>query len=122
LESDSRESLASTKWFKDAKSAIPSNVGLAGLVDGKTSIELMWWMMKQTGKINTPVPTEALTSPIGIHPFEELIDFKLLPEFDSISKYFGLSTFYTSQIKNVVYSHKTTAATRIKMRVAAFAS
>jgi hypothetical protein len=40
----------------------------------------------------------------------------------SASKALSLSSFYTSQIKNIVYSHKTTAATRILMWAAAFAS
>jgi hypothetical protein len=87
--------LGSAKWFTSAKSAIPSVVGLAALQDNAASSEFFWWTMKEASKAgdkstpanpNLPLPS----SQMGF----DLFNFALLPEFDTVRKYFGLSTFY----------------------------
>ena len=88
-------SLSSTKWFTAAKSAIPSVVEIASLQDDAASAELLWWMLKQKGATTpagifpTPSPGVALSQAGG-----NMFDFSLLPEFNSVRKYFGLSAFY----------------------------
>lgn len=80
-------SLGSAKWFTSAKSAIPSVVGMAALKDNAASGEIFWWMVKQSSK----TPAAMKFGPAGI---SELVNFDLLPEFDAVRKYFGLSAFY----------------------------
>jgi len=88
-------SVVSTKWFAAAETAIPSVVGLACLQDDAASSEMFWWMMKEAGEdkaLNMPVnPTPGLVlSQAG----GDLANFSLLPQFDAVRKYFGLSAFY----------------------------
>ena len=93
LNSGASASVGSAKWFTSAKSVIePSSVGLASMEDNAASSELFWWMLKETGKINTA------NTPMSPNPgmmFSQMgFDFSLLPEFDSVRKYFGVSVFY----------------------------
>ena len=87
--------LSSEKWFNDAKSAIPSVVGMAALGDNAASTEVAWWMMKELGKVDTSSLSPASASvKLGPQVFGELLDFNLLPKFDAVRKYFGLFVFY----------------------------
>ena len=52
--------------------------------DDAASGEVFWWMVKQKGKAGA-----SAGSAIG-----ELVNFDLLPQFDAVRKYFGLSAFY----------------------------
>lgn len=95
-------SVASAKWFSQAKTAIPSSVGLAGLQNSEASMEAIWSVlrtMKKPSKAAGMTPAEiglGATSPqmmlsqIG----DDLVDFSLLPDFDAVKKYFGLSASY----------------------------
>ena len=95
LSSTDALSVGSAKWFTSAKSAIPSVVGLAALQDNVASSEFFWWSMKEAGKARdtstslNPNPL-LMFSPMGF----DLFNFSLLPEFDTMRKYFGLSAFY----------------------------
>ena len=99
LSSTGDTSMGSAKWFTTAKSAIPSVVGLARLGDIAASTELFWKSAKE-GKTTTlwgPNLRGGASSPsVGFGPMEaaELFDFKLLPEFDTVRKYFGLFASY----------------------------
>jgi hypothetical protein len=86
LSSSDTSSLGSASWFTSAKSAIPSVVGMAALEDNAASGEIFWWLARQSGERGS-----AGFGPAGI---SRLVDFSLLPEFDAVRKYFGLSTFY----------------------------
>jgi len=95
LSSTGAVSVGSAEWFTSAKSAVPSVVGLACLEDNAASSELFWWMLKESGK------DKASTIPAGTASFRfssmeigKLVNFNLLPEFDAVRKYFGLSAFY----------------------------
>lgn len=95
LSSTDALSVNSAKWFTSAKSAIPSLVGMATLQDNVASSEFFWWAMKKAGKAgdkSTPANPNPLlpSSQIGF----DLFNFSLLPEFDAVRKYFGLSAFY----------------------------
>jgi len=91
LSSAGDASMRSAKWFATAKSAIPSVVGLASLGDNAASGELLWWMMKESGKVKT-----SIAMGLGPRGFNELIhsSSSLLPEFDAVRKYFGLFVSY----------------------------
>ena len=95
MSSPGSASVASAGWFITAKSAIPSVAGIASLQDDAASFELLWWMLKQKGKMNptgvipAPNPGIALSQAGG-----DMFNFALLPEFDSVRKYFGLSVLY----------------------------
>ena len=89
LSSPAAPSVGSATWFTSAKLAVPSLVGLAWLEDSAVSSEILWWMTKQGHK-----PEASLSLGLGLQGFGELINPTLLPEFDTVRKYFGLSTFY----------------------------
>jgi hypothetical protein len=92
LSSADASSLGSTKWFASAKSAVPSVVGMAALEDNAASSEIFWWMAKQSGKAAVSAGPAAIKfAPAGI---SELVNFDLLPPFDAVRKYLGLSAFY----------------------------
>ena len=95
LSSTDAKSVDSAKWFISAKSTVPSVVGCGGLQDNTASCEFFWWLMKESGKTKTSVPFSG-PSPINFTPqgFGKLANFDLLPEFDVVRKYFGLSSFY----------------------------
>ncbi|MHC4193477.1 MAG: hypothetical protein ACYS8I_05355 [Planctomycetota bacterium] len=98
LSSSEDTSMVSAKWFTTAKSALPSVVGLATMEDNAVAGELFWWLMKQGKKtlwgpnIQPDVGSPSLS--LGPMQVAELFDFSLLPEFDAVRKYFGLSVSY----------------------------
>ena len=98
LSSSEDTSMASAKWFTTAKSAIPSVVGLATMEDNAVAGELFWWLMKQGKKTlwGPNIQPDASSPSVSFGPMQvfELFDFSLLPEFDAVRKYFGLSASY----------------------------
>jgi len=96
LGSSQTSSVASAKWFTKAKASIPSTVGLAGLQDNAASGEPVWSALRQIQKaaggpaMGPAALPQMMMSQIG----GDLIDFDLLPEFDAVRKYFGLSAVY----------------------------
>jgi hypothetical protein len=91
-------SIGSAKWFTAAKSAIPSVVGLANLEDNAASSELFWWLLKHGKKAlwGPNINGDAGSPSVNFGPMEadELFDPGLLPEFDTVRKYFGLIASY----------------------------
>ncbi|MHC4106084.1 MAG: hypothetical protein ACYSR9_14170, partial [Planctomycetota bacterium] len=89
-------------------SAVPSVVGLASLQDKAASGEPLWSALrrlKQNGKkakaedlgVETGVgvsPGSAFLHLIFSQAGSDLFNVSLLPEFDTVRKYFGLSAFY----------------------------
>jgi len=108
LNSTETVSLDSAKWFNRAKSIIPSVVGLAGLENNAASGEVFWSELRRTKKktskdkdADSGIQMGAGVKPGSPFPHlmfsqggSELFDFSLLPEFDAVRKYFGLSAFY----------------------------
>lgn len=99
------ESIDSAKWFAKAKSSIPSTVGLAGLQNNAASGEFFWSTMRQMkkkgeiGRSGNEVGLKADSSSfvpqmILSETGADAIDFSLLPEFETVRKYFGLSASY----------------------------
>jgi len=85
------KSLVSEPWFRAAKAALPSAVGLATVENRAVSMELLWWMVKQSpDSAAVPAGSSMAFSFAG----GGLLDFDLLPEFDMVRKYFGVSVFY----------------------------
>lgn len=83
-----------TNWFTKAKSGIPA-AGMASFENVSASSEVLWWMMKQKG--NSGVPRTAVSANPSLIYSQMgfgLFDFKLLPDFETVRKYFGLSTSY----------------------------
>jgi hypothetical protein len=95
LSSAGASPVGSAKWFTSAKSAVPSVVGMAALEDSAASSEIFWWMAKQSSKAESSAaqagPASTKFSPMEIG---KLVNFDLLPQFDAVRKYFGLSAFY----------------------------
>lgn len=96
LRSKGAISVGSAKWFNNAKSAVASTVGLAGLEDDVASGELFWWMVKQGDDKAKTSNTSASPASFKFAPqiFDKFINPSLLPSFDAVRKYFGLSAFY----------------------------
>jgi hypothetical protein len=97
------ESLASVEWFAQAKEAIPSAVGFAGLQNSEAFAEFAWSSLR-----NMSTPPEDAGGAMGLAGLAgvsspqmilsqmaaDLFDLSLLPEFDAVRKYFGLSASY----------------------------
>ncbi|MGD8501461.1 MAG: DUF3352 domain-containing protein [Phycisphaerales bacterium] len=105
LSSSEAVPLASAKWFTRAKSNIPSAVGLAGLQDTAASAEHYWTAVRESARTrqSTDSPSQvgvgagagsALPQLLFSQGGADLFDFSLLPEFDAVRKYFGLSASY----------------------------
>jgi hypothetical protein len=88
----SGESLADTPWFNRAKAVLPAQTGMAGLIDAKAGIEFLWWLMKQSKKDPGANALAAPTASYIVSDFD--LDFTLLPDFEKVSKYFGLAASY----------------------------
>ena len=96
-------SIASAKWFREGKSNIPSSVGLADIEDVSASVEYLWI---QLSKLNQAAKNSDVEMGGGMGPganFPEMLlsedgssilDFGLLPKFEAVRKYFGLTTIY----------------------------
>ena len=95
LSSTGAESVGSAKWFVGAKLTIPSVVGVACLEDTTASSEFFWRMIKEGSQAKSPTsPPGAVSFKFGPPGVGELVNASLLPEFDTVRKYFGSSTFY----------------------------
>jgi hypothetical protein len=88
----SGESLADTPWFNRAKAVLPARTGMAGLIDAKAGIEFLWWLLKQSKKEPGANALAAPTASYIVSDFD--LDFSLLPDFEKVSKYFGLAASY----------------------------
>lgn len=108
LNSTETVSVITEEWFNKAKSAIPSVVGLASLQNDAASGEFFWSNLRELKKETSKSKDTDSSTTIGFgvsseSPFPQLMlsrggsdlfDFSLLPEFDEVRKYFGLSAFY----------------------------
>jgi hypothetical protein len=89
------DSVNSAKWFTTAKSVVPSVVGMATFEDSAASMELLWWMLKESAKSRRGNLGMGSTAAVLATPdLWQSSDFALLPEFDVVRKYFGFSAFY----------------------------
>lgn len=99
-------SITASKWFNTAKLTIPSVVGMAGFQDNSTSGEIFWQMLKERPQ-NIKTSNKDSDIHLGISmssksplPFvefsrsDDFFDSGLLPEFELVRKYFGLSAYY----------------------------
>jgi len=103
--SGSAESVDSARWFAKAKANIPSAVGLAGLEDSAATAELLWSTIREAKKedqgadsrneLGVSMSSGSILPQLTFSPAgSELFDVSLLPEFDAVRKYFGVSAFY----------------------------
>ena len=107
LNSTETVSVDSERWFNIAKSSIPSLVGLVTLQNDTVSGKYIWSEMRNLSKQTKNKDKESSVGMgIGVNPGSafpkmmfsragfDLFDFGLLPEFDVVKKYFGLSALY----------------------------
>jgi hypothetical protein len=103
LSSTGASSMGSAKWFTLCQSAIPSVVGLASLQDNAASGEFSWRIMKESSKSESKNGQSSISIGFGMSSSLGLIfsqtglnlfNFGLLPEFDVVRKYFGVSASY----------------------------
>jgi hypothetical protein len=107
LNSTETVSVGSERWFNIAKSSIPSLVGLVTLQNDTVSGKYIWSEIRELSKqmnkkdkesnvglgaggMSGSVVPKMMFSQAGF----DLFDFGLLPEFEVVKKYFGLSTLY----------------------------
>jgi hypothetical protein len=94
LSGSASSSAEAAKWFNDARAALPA-VGLACLQDNTASAELFWWMTKENAKsVSSVLPGVSVSLGFGLPNISDLVNFELLPQFDVVRKYFGLSVSY----------------------------
>jgi hypothetical protein len=104
--SSNAESVSSQRWFNKARSNIPSEVGIAGMENNAASGEYLWSTIRQSKKpdkaegndkknqISVGITSQSLFPQIMFSQGDGLFDFSLLPEFEAVKKYFGVSAFY----------------------------
>jgi hypothetical protein len=86
------DSLSDARWFSLAKAALPPRTGMVSLEDTRATFEFLWWLMKQSRK---DPGAAGLAAPTASYIFSDLdLDFTLLPDFEKVSKYFGLTASY----------------------------
>lgn len=86
--------LSSAKWFAAAKSALPSAVGMAGLQDNSAAGELVWRLLKQAGQNNPAASATGIDAMMLPKGALDLFNPQLLPDFELVRKYLGLSVSY----------------------------
>jgi hypothetical protein len=88
----SGESVAKMKWLNHAKTLLPSAAGIVNLEDVRATTEFLWWVLK-TQKDKS---ADTAMAPSAMNFFISDLDynFSLLPEYDSIKKYLGVSASY----------------------------
>ena len=92
------------KWFRKARSAVPDTVGLAGFQDDTAAAEVMWEEFKKAAAKKSEISGEDSGRSIkigvgtsGLSLSQSGVDFinpDLLPDFDAVRKYFGISATY----------------------------
>ena len=112
LNSKEAARLNSTKWFNDAKSNIdPSSVGAAIIEDSSETAEVLWWTIKQFAEMVKEVSDSNDNFQDAQLSFFGPIKPQLLPEFETVSKYFGVSVFQalsTAEGFNLQYKYMDT--------------
>ena len=93
MNSSGNATMASAEWFKKAKSSIPAMVGMAGMSDEVAYYENTWKLLKN---LSSDQLEQIKQNNLGLLPGKglEIFDFSLLPDFDSVKKYFGVSASY----------------------------
>lgn len=86
------ESISNVSWFNQAKAHVPSRTGIVALENTRASAEFLWWLLQQSKKDPGAAGRAAPTTSYMFSGLE--LDFSLLPKFETVSKYFGLTSFY----------------------------
>jgi len=102
INSSDDTSISSAKWFRNAKTALPSVAGFSGMENTRATMQTFWEIMKKSAEIaknkgeNTIKP--GITSIPGTFPkmmfSQDLFDTSKLPEFEKVKKYFGIFVDY----------------------------
>jgi hypothetical protein len=86
--------VTSQEWYERAKSTLPVQVGVAGLSDDRSSIEYFWWVLKKRSDDSKAGGPGLGAGAMVFGQLSGLADFKLLPDFEKVKKYFGVSSYY----------------------------
>jgi hypothetical protein len=86
------ESISDTRWFGQARTLVPSAAGVFTLENTRAAAEFLWWVLQQSKKNPGAAGEAAPTASYMVSDMD--LDFSLLPRFDTISRYFGLTGFY----------------------------
>jgi len=84
--------VTSTRWFNQAREALPDSVGAVSLEDARATTEFFWWLLKETQADPGNAANAAATASYLIHDFD--MNWSLLPEFEKVNKYFGIGISY----------------------------
>jgi len=91
------------RWFRRARSAIPDVVGLADLQDDAAAVQVLWKTLKEAAEEAKSSSDESGRSikvglgSSGLSFSQSGVDFMtpdLLPDFEAVRKYFGISATY----------------------------
>jgi hypothetical protein len=107
LSSSQNVSVDSSRWFNIAKSTIPSLAGMVTLQNDTASGEYIWSEMRNISeRTKNKKKEKSIEMGVGVRSGSafpkmmfsqmgtDLFDFSLLPEFEVVKKYFGLSALY----------------------------
>jgi hypothetical protein len=80
-------------WFNRAKTPVPAKVGVAAFADDRSSLECLWWIVKDQLKTSSP-SHQVGPGAMFFNSLHDIADFNLLPDYDKVKKYFGVSSSY----------------------------
>ena len=80
--------IGSAPWLARARQGLPEKTGVVSLKNEQASMEYLWWVFKNA-KSGTASPDA-----IMLGSLKDTADFKLLPDFEKVKKYFGVSSSY----------------------------
>lgn len=94
LKNRQAQGLETKKWFRAARRLCPPTVGMAGFKNDRIVFKKFWKMLKEKEKTGNENEMTIGLSTAGPEIFSEFIDFKKLPDFEAVKKYFGISGGY----------------------------
>lgn len=98
LDDKDGKKLDEMKWYSVAKSKVPSSVGFAEFVNNRENLRVLWKMIKAKG---VAAFNPMLAGQTG--EFDKFVDFSLLPDYEVIEKYIGISTSYMKSTEDGFY-------------------
>ncbi len=98
LSSGDAKSFETKPWFIEARKSIPGEVAVAGFQNNREVYEVMWDVLKEEG-------LSGLNSAAGEQAgsFLEMFNFSLLPKFDAVKQYFGISSAFMKNRQDGFY-------------------
>lgn len=88
---NSGDSITNSGWFNTARTSLPSSALVAAVENNRLSGEYLWWVFKQLGDSSQKKNAAGFDLGTASMLTKEGLNFALLPEFEQVKKYLGLT-------------------------------